>query len=261
MNNETQKLFKYGMFLILVLGFFLIALSLKVFKEFNYVGKDIPPLTTITFSGKGEEVAVPDVATFTFTMSEESLVVKDAQEKVTGRVNTALAHLKDFGIEDKNIKTTAYNIYPKYEYVSQNCTVYGCPPARRELSGYEVSQTIEVKIENIDDAGEILGAMGEIGVNQISGLTFSVSNEEDLVREARKEAIAKAKEKAEALATDLKVRLVRIVNFYESGHPSPYLYGTATSFERKAEGLIASPAIPAGENKIISEVNITYEIR
>ena len=261
MTNEIQKVLKYGMLLILILGFFLIALSLKIFKEYYYVGKDIPPLTTITFSGKGEEVAVPDVATFTFTVTEESLVVKDAQQRTTERINTALSHLKDFGIEDKNIKTIAYNIYPKYEYISPNCTIYGCPPGRSTLSGYEVSQTIEVKVENIDDAGKILGAMGEIGVSQISGLNFTVSNEEDLVREARKKAIAEAKEKARALSADLGVQLVRIVSFYESGYPSPYLYGAIESFGKGGDGAFLEADIPVGEDKIISEVNITYEIR
>lgn len=261
MNTGMQKIVKTGVFLILILSFFTIVLSLKTLKEYRYVGADIPPVTTITFSGEGEVVAIPDTATFTFSVTEEAKNVSEAQQKVTEKINVALKRLADFGIEEKNIKTVSYNLYPKYEYEKVICTQFSCPPARQNLVGYEVSQTIEVKVENIDDAGKVLGAMGEAGVTQISGLTFSIKDEKVKIREARQKAILDAKTKAVELSKDLNVQLVRIVNFYESGNYPPIYYAKfGLGGAEMADGG-GGPQLPAGENKIISNVNITYEIR
>jgi uncharacterized protein YggE len=261
MNNDMNKFLKYGLFLVFVVAFVLVGFGLKTFKEYYYVGADIAPVTTITFSGKGEIMAAPDTATFTFSISKDATNVKDAQKDVTQKTNVALARLKSLSIEEKNIKTIAYNVYPKYEYSNGICTQWSCPPSTSKLIGYTVTQTIEVKVEDIDAAGAVLGAMGEAGVTEISGLNFTVKDEEGKIREARQKAIADAKAKARELASDLDVDLLRIVSFSESGnYPGPIYYkGLMADGMGGAES--ANPDIPVGENKIVSNVSITYEIR
>ncbi len=255
------KLFKYGLFLVFVVAFVLVGLGLKTFKEYYYVGADIAPVTTITFSGKGEIMAAPDTATFTFSISKDAANVKDAQKDVTQKINSALVSLKDLKVEDKNVKTIAYNIYPKYKYSNSACTQWSCPPSKSLLVGYTVTQTIEVKVEDIDTAGQVLGTMGETGVSEISGLTFTVKDEEGKIREARQKAITDAKAKARELASDLGVTLLRIVDFSESGNfPSPIYYKGLMAADSMGGGS-ATPEVPVGENKIVSNVSITYEIR
>ncbi|MEK7180380.1 MAG: SIMPL domain-containing protein [Patescibacteria group bacterium] len=255
-----QKFIKHGLFLVIVLAFFLVVVSMKTLKEYRYVGADIPPVNVISFSGKGEVIVIPDTATFTFGVTEEAKNVKDAQLKVTQKINLALARLKDLSIAEKNIKTISYNVYPKYEYEKQICTQYSCPPSRSTLVGYTVTQTIEVKVEDIDTAGAVLGAIGEVGATEISGLTFTSKDEEGQIREARKKAIEDAKQKASILAKDLGVRLVRIVNFSEGGS-YPFYYRAAYGMGgAEKDVILPAPSLPIGENKVISEVTITYEL-
>src|SRR3989338_4179504 len=80
---------------------------------------------------------------------------------------------------------------------------------------------------------------------------------------ARHQAIEQAREKAEELANQLGVSLVRVIGFSENGggYPVPYAYGRGGHMMVAMESKAVAPEIPVGENKIISNVSVTYEIR
>jgi uncharacterized protein YggE len=96
----------------------------------------------------------------------------------------------------------------------------------------------------------------------MSGPNFTIDKEDVLKEQARKMAIDEAKEKAEKLSKDLGVKLVRIVSFSENngGYGMPMYYDKEMSAVSSA-GRAPAPELPTGENKIISNVTITYEIR
>lgn len=260
---EKRRFIKWISILIFLVSIFVISQTMIALKEYKYIGSGVNPTNVITVSGKGEVFAVPDIATFTFSSSEDAKTVKDAQDKVTQKINTALNTLKkDYGIEDKDIKTVDYSVYPKYEYVGAPCYQFSCPPSKQNLVGYTVSQTISVKVRKVTDAGNILGAMGEVGVTNISGLNFTIDDEDVLTREARQEAIKDAQSKADALSRDLGVSIVRIVSFSESGnYPIYYSKSYDVAMVEGGRGGAPTPEVPVGENKITSNVTITYEIR
>lgn len=217
---------------------------------------------TITVSGKGEILAIPDIATITFSVVEQAMTVSEAQDKATAKMNKALDTLKGLGVEEKDVKTTDYSAYPRYEYLSQVCTMYSCPPSgSQKLIGYEVRQSIMVKIRNIADAGKILGNIGETGVSDISGLNFTVDDYDAKVREARKSAIDDAKEQAKQLAKDLGVKLDDIVSFNESGNYPMPMYAVKDMAMGMGGASESSPQLPVGESKITSNVTIVYEIK
>jgi len=251
-----------------LLSFFLLAKTLVTLKEYATVGRDYPAQNVITLSGKGEVVAVPDLAEITFEVREEAKEVPDAQKKVTDKMNAVIAELKAAGIAERDIKTASYNIYPKYEYRREICPAGGdCYyplPGRQVIVGYEAAHGLQVKVRKVADAGSILAKLGSLKVSNLSGINFSIDNEEELKAEARRKAIADARKKAENLAKDLNVRLVRIVDFSESGSYPPIYYARSEAALNKAGALgapIPPPEVPTGENKIISNVSITYEIR
>lgn len=268
MNNELIEQKKKFIITVVAVGVvlsaFLLVKTLEEIKGFGLIGKDIPPQSTIVISGKGEIVVIPDTAQFSFSVISQASTVDGAQVSATKKINTALAALKNFGVEEKDIKTTGYNISPRYEYskVGVPCTEWGCPPGKQVLVGYEVSQSISVKVRKIADAGKILSKLGETGVSDISGLTFSLDKEDATKDGAREKAITDAKTKAETLAKQLGVSLVRIVNFSESGNYPIYYAKTMVADGRGGGPEVApTPDIPVGENTIISNVTITYEIR
>lgn len=263
-NIEKRRMVKWVAVVLFLLALFITAQIFVAFKEYKYIGSDIVPHNIITVSGEGEVFAVPDIATFTFSSSEDSKTVKEAQDKVTKKMNLALEVLrKDYGIEDKDVKTVDYSVYPKYENTNFPCTEFRCPAGKQDLVGYTVTQTVSVKVREVTEAGKILGSMGEVGVTNISGLNFTIDDEDILKREARQIAITDAREKAKVLSKDLGVKLMRIVSFSETGNYPIYYskFGVAEmSVANDGRGAIA-PELPVGENKIMSNVTITYEIR
>jgi len=247
-----------------VLALFLLIQTVKAMKEYRYVGSGVTATNTITVTGNGEVFAVPDRATFTVSVREESEDVAGAQDKSTAKINAIIAYLKEAGVEEKDIKTQSYNVNPKYEYTQAACTNFSCPPSNQKLVGFEVYQTLEVKVQDPKKAGELLTGVGGKGASEVSSLSFTVEDEDALRAQAREQAISEAKEKADALAKQLGVSVVRVVGFYEDAGgypPMPYAYGKGgVAMDAALESRVA-PTLPTGENKIVSNVNVTYEIR
>lgn len=253
---------KAVIFAVSLLGIFLFTLTISEMKGWALIGKDIPPQTTITVSGKGDVVVKPDIATFSFSIDEESLVVGEAQDKVAKTEKSVLDFLAKAGVSKDDIKVSGYNIYPRYEYQTYSPSGAMYPQnGKQVLVAYVVTESVEVKVRKTADAGKIIGSMGELGVSNISGLTFSVDKQDDVVKQARQKAIDDAQSQAKQLAKDLGVSLVRIVSFSEGGsYPQPMYYAKAEMSSMGGRD-IATPELPSGTNKITSNVSITYEIR
>lgn len=264
-----------------VLGFLAIFIGIKAInaiKDFSYIGKGIYPANVVTVNGTGEVTAVPDVASFSFSVTETSKQVADAQNNASKKMNGIIEALKAMSIDEKDIKTTGYNTYPKYDYQRSVCPPtsapmmdlnssssysYPCTEGKQVLTGYEVSQTITVKVRKMADAGAALSKVGGLGAQNISGLNFVIDDIEKVQAEARDKAIKNAKEKAAILAKSLGVKFSRITSFYENGaYPQAYGYGgDMMSAKVMSAEAVSVPQIPTGENKVVSNVSISYEVR
>lgn len=257
LQEEKTKLY-HGLKLALIVFLAVVVANALFNREGKYEDKQE---NTIAFSGHGEVTAVPDIASVYFTISKEAKTVKEAQNLVSKIEKKSLDFLKENNILDKDIKTSSSSFYPKYEYqYPDRMPCIDCRPGKNILTGYEVSESITVKVRNTDDVGKIIEGLGTLGVSDLSGPNFSIDNEEGLKADARKKAIDDAKEKAKILAKDLGVRLGKIVSFNESqDYPMP-LYGKAMMNESAARDSVA-PSLPKGENTISSDVTITYQIR
>ncbi len=261
-SKEIRKFFKAGILLAFMLTFFLAVLSVVALKEYKHIGEGVYPAKTLSISGSGEVYAVPDIAQFTFTVTETEDIMSDAQKSVTEKIDAAIKVLTDAGIEDKDIKTTNYNAYPKYTYPETICYNGICPSRERVLSGYTVSQGISVKIREVEQAGDILGAVTETGVSNVSGLSFVIDDEDALRTEARAKAIADAHDKIDVLAKELGVKIKGVTGFYESNgydYPRPE-YALSAKGGVYSEDSAVSASIPSGENLIKIQVDVIYEI-
>lgn len=217
---------------------------------------------TINVSGKGEVMAKPDIAQFSFSVRGEGVDAAGAQAKSAEVINAVTAYLKENGIEEKDIKTEGYNMNPKYRYESKPCLMGSyCPPGEQIADGFEVYQSISVKVRAIDTAGKLLAGIGDKGATDISGLNFTVDDEEALKTEARQLAIEDAKAQGKILAESLGVKIVKMISYYEDSPVSPmYRGGMMDAMSAKSE-MAPTPNIPTGENTTISNVTITYEIK
>ncbi len=210
---------------------------------------------------------MPDLANVYFTISKDAKTVAEAQAGVATIEKKALDVLKAKGVEDKDIQTANASFYPKYESKSLICpqapdasTPYYCGSSKQTLVGYTASESITVKVRNTDDVGTLMQNLGTTGVMDLSGPNFAIDKEDSLKAQARKKAIDDAKMKAESLAKDLGVSLVKIVSFNESGS-YPMYYAKDMAMTNAAASEAPRATIPKGENTITSDVTITYEVR
>lgn len=261
---ENQIVRKSVVVVLAVLALFLLAKTIGEFKSMRYIGSYPSSPSQINVSGKGEVVGIPDVATFYFGVTEESLVVSEAQTEAAKKVNAILDYLKQNGVDKKDITTSGYNIYPRYESdVKTMSPLYPpYPIGKQRLAAYVVTETVTVKVRKLQDAGKLLAGIGEQGATDISGLSFDFDKRDELVKEARDKAIKEARDEANKLAKSLGVKLVRIINYNDNSsyYPMYAKTGMTEAYGRGGDGA-PSPEIPVGEDKIISNVTITYEVK
>jgi len=210
---------------------------------------------TITVSDTGTVYTKPDLTVASFSVITEGKTVAKAMEDNTKKMNDVISFIKEQGVEEKDLKTTTFNISPLYEW-EDNDTYSG----KRTLVGYEITQTLEVKIRDLTKIGVIIEGGTSVGANEVSDLQFTVDDQDALKKQAREEAINKAKAKAEELAKELGVKLIRISNFNESVAVPYYVTMKESALGLGGGTAPATPQIETGESKIEVTVSITYEI-
>lgn len=257
-NNQAVRIAVVGVLAILAL--FLLVLTVGAAQ--NLGRPSTPPTNVITVTGTGKATAVPNIADITFTVTETASTVAAAQSAATTKNDAALAAVAKLGVADKDVKTVSYNVSPHYVYPTPCTGGMMCPQyvdGSPKVSGYDVSETIDVKVRDTAKAGDVLQALGTLGVQNISGPNFVVDNDQKVTDDARAAAIADAKARAQTLANQLGVHLAGIVSYSENGnYPMPmYAMGKATGV---MDAQIA-PSLPTGQNETSINVSITYEIR
>lgn len=230
---------------LVIASFFMLT---KIKNEARGVSGVQPP--SITVSGEGKEFVKPDIASVTIGVAKNNLDLLRAQQDAAKAIDAIVADLQKEGVAENDIKTISFSIYPQYDYRD----------GRQVFRGYEVRQTLEVKIRDLAKVGTILTGVARAGANEVGSLTFTVDDPKVAQAKAREQAITEAKEKAKVLSRQLGVRLGKITSYNESsggGTPPPI-------FARSAEFGIGgdfAPPVPTGENEIRMNVSITYAIK
>ncbi len=178
---------------ILLTSLCIFLIVLIVSKAIDIQSKLTETENTITVSDTGEVYAKPDLALTTFSVITEAETVAEAMNENTEKMNAVIDFVKSQGAESKDIKTTSFNIYPRYEYRKVETEIYPYPPGKRVLVGYEIRQSLEVKIRDMHDIGSIIQGATDAGANQVGDLQFTIDKEDEFKKQARKEAIKKAK--------------------------------------------------------------------
>lgn len=251
--------------ILLLLLLFMASLALGgyarlAFTQAEYIHSGPP---TISVSGEGEAVALPDVAKFSFAVTAEADSAAEAQNQAATTMNDIKTYLTEAGVEERDIKTEQYNLSPRWRFEERICPAGSfCPPGKRVQDGFSLTERVEVTVRNLDDAGAFLSGVGERGATNISSLSFTVDDTDTVRAEARAAAIADAQAKAAAIAESLGVRIERMTGFYieDMGRGPVYGYGGDMARAEMAEMSVA-PDIQPGETTMTERVNITYQVR
>lgn len=205
-------------------------------------------MTTFDVTGEGKVVVVPDEATLQLGVTDQGRNLKTVQQAINMKMEQVSKSLKGMGIDEEDIKTTGYNVYPDYQ----------------EEGLYRAQANLSVKIRDLEKVSEALDLVGTLGLDNVSGPVFGLSDElgEKSTREAREMAIEKAKNKASELAELSGMKLGRIVNISEAGnggYPVP-MYARDMAVSSTMEAKVETP-VEAGSSEVVVNVTLSYETR
>ncbi len=269
-EKQTTMLVRSGVILAVAGTVLMASFAANSLKEMSFMGESTKVTPTISVSGEGNSYAKPDMATLSFSVKAESKEQKKATDDINSTMKKLVDALKSAGLSESDIQTTDYNLYPQYDYIQQVCpdikTIMiqqPCTPGKQVLRGYEASQRIQLSIkgkDNFEKVATFVDIVSKNGATDVGQLEFKVEKPEKAQAEAREDAIKQAKDKAEKLADQLDVELVRITGFYENNY-SPVYNGRAMMAKESmdmAGGM--APTLPVGQNQFKSNITITYEI-
>lgn len=199
--------------------------------------------------GQGSASAAPDEVTISFGVTKTAGTVADAQTQTNTAIENILENLKKLGASDKDLKTTNYSVNPDYNF-----------NGGQKISGYTVTQNIDLKLKDIKDTNEAIDTITSNGANLVGQIQFGFTDGAKVKLEeiARKEAVGNAKQKAESLAKTAGIRLGKIINVSESsnGEPRPIFLESM-----KVGGGETAPIsnVTPGENSVNITVTLTYQ--
>lgn len=240
-------------FILLLSFIFLLSISFfdnqsaKVFAAENKTDE-----RTINVSGNGEVSATPDIAYISLGVISEKNTVGEAQSANSTAINAIIDSIKKAGIASEDIKTSNYNISPKYNYEDKtgNSTVIG----------YTVSNTLNIKVKDISKAGNIIDMAVENGANISNGISFGVSDYQKYYNMALADAIANAKGKAQVIAGSIGVTVSTPTRVSESSsgvqNSNAVYYDTSM---KVASGGGKGTSVETGAYKIKASVSLVYE--
>ncbi len=256
--ESQNKIFQYSkpVFWVLLDLVLIIAVLLSLSAVFS--GNPLKERQTISVSGEGKAVLSPDLAVLDFSIITQGVDPKVIQDDNSKKMNAVIDSIKSMGIDPKDIKTSNYNLSPRYE--TKNGVYYY--ETNNKIIGYTLTQTVTLKIRDFSKISGVLAELPKQGINQIGYLNFQVENPDNFLKPAREEAFAKAKERAMDMAKQAGVRLGKVVTFSDSsGNYMPIAYGRGGAMKLDAVAEYVAPAIEPGSENVSVYVNVTYEIR
>lgn len=204
---------------------------------------------TLTVTGSGIATVTPDKASIAIGVQTADSSSKTAQDKNSKDVNNVIGALLDYGVEEKDISTSSFDLYANYDY-SKDVS---------KLTGYTATTMLTVKNLDVKDVGELLEKAAEAGVNQVNGISFDYTETEAAYDKALDAAMDRAQEKAEKLASREGCRLGKILSVSEGDSNGSAAYTGARAYQESAKADGGMNVMP-GESDVTATVTITYQL-
>lgn len=204
----------------------------------------------IWVSGEGEVTVTPDIATLWLGIEAQAETVAEAQTQAAEAMNSVMTALTDNGVDEKDIQTQYFSIYQDTRWDSIK--------DEEVVVGYRVTNMVTAKIREIDKIGAIIDAVAVAGgdYTRINNISFSVDDPTPYYEEARQEAMAAAKAKAEQLADLAGVTLGKPFYISEGTIYSPVVY---RDVGMETVATVETPISP-GEMELTLTVQVAYAI-
>lgn len=208
---------------------------------------------TLNVNGVGQVFITPDIAYLYVGVHTEKPTAAEAVAANNAQTQQVIDALKEFGVEEKDIHTSSFSIWPIDRY----------DPSTNMATGekyYAVDNTIYITARDLTKLGALLDTVIKAGANTINSVQFDLSDKTAAMKEARAAAVKNAQEQAQELAGLAGVNLVEITNISYTDS-TPYMYAEFGRGGGGASGIQANVPIEPGQMTITANVSVTYEIK
>jgi uncharacterized protein YggE len=206
----------------------------------------VAPVATISVSGEAQVSAPPDLAQIDAGVSTEAKTAREASEANNAAMGKVLLALKGAGIDEKDFQTSRLSLQPQYA------------PNRsgpNAVVGYRATNRVIIKLHDVTKVASTIDLLVAAGANELGGVNFMVSAASKLLDDAREQAIADARRKAEIYAKAAGVTLGSPISISEEGAPGPM------PFRKMAAGMAASAPVAQGEETLQVTVSVVWAIK
>ena len=197
----------------------------------------------VTVGGEATIAVAPDTAIIRIGVTSQGKNAREASEANARQITAVLAAIKASGIDDRDIQTSRLSLQPQYDPNKSGTA---------RLTGFQVTNQLTVRIHDIGKLPDILDRAIAAGANEMSGIEFAVSQQSRLLDQARAEAVADARRKAELYAQAAGAKLGRVLQIADENAPAP----------RPLVQAMRAGAVPVapGEQMLRVAVTVSYEL-
>jgi uncharacterized protein YggE len=233
----------------------LIGLPIAVVAGLPAIAADAPARQAlISVIGEGQSTMAPDMAVLNFSVVKQAKTAREALDENNKAMSDVLGALKTSGIAERDLQTSGFSVQPQYRF-PQGTDGQQLPP---ELIGYQVSNSLTVRVRDLSKLGAIIDQSVTLGVNQGGDIQFTNDKPESAMEAARKSAVADAMARAKTLAEAAGVKLGNVIEINESGpRPQPVPVMRAAMMKSAADSAVP---IQGGESSYNISVNVTFAI-
>ncbi|HWC28778.1 MAG TPA: SIMPL domain-containing protein [Dehalococcoidia bacterium] len=221
----------------------------------TYVQTGNAPVTGINAIGTGEAIGEPDVMVLNIGVSAQRTTIAEAREAAGAAQAGVIAALKQNGVADKDIQTVQFNISPQYDFSGVR--------GQGQIIGYVVSNVVTAKVRDLSKASAAVDAATEAGGNDavVQGLWFGIDDPTELQKQAREQAVDKAREQAQQLADNAGAKLGKLLSISETSGNIPYGRDAAFPTGGLAGTDVQNPTpVESGELTVTVTVNVLYAV-
>src|ERR1700758_410763 len=208
---------------------------------------DEPP-SFISVTGEARISVPPDLAQIDAGVTSEAKTAREASDANNAAMGKVLLALKGAGLDEKDYQTSRLSLQPQYSAVKS-----GSPAV---ISGYRASNRVTIRLRDVTKVASVIDTLVTAGANEIGGINFMVSQASKLLDDARGQAVADARRKAEIYAKAAGVTLGAPLTISEEGAAQPLFRA------RMAAPMAAAPApVAQGEETLSITVGMTWAIK
>jgi uncharacterized protein YggE len=208
--------------------------------------------TALVITAEALVAQAPDLATVSAGVLTEGRTAEAALAENARKMNGVMTSLRQSGIAPRDIQTSNISLNPQYVY-NQNETP--------RITGYQATNTVTVRVRNLDNLGRTLDSLVGQGGNQLQGVSFSIDKADQAMDAARRDAMKKARARADLYAEAAGLRVSRIVSISEGGAVPPPM-PMPTMMARMATDSAPPPTpVSAGEVSVSASVTVMFELK